>query len=246
MSEERPAILDIDWRYRAVTTLAEDWVSPYTRVLHEKGTPISVSTFVKHGERRIHIGDPSAPALFLSQSHKAYEQALQIHPFLGDWSPAGARDSSVTVYDYLEHIMASVIFTYTAIEAFANEEIPEDFTYETQTSSGLFVVYQKESIERKVSLDGKLATVLPQVKGKPSPKGLRVWEGYVHLRRLRHRIVHLKSTDRARSKGRNLFPDSIWSELLHPQQPNYPLIAKNMILHFCEEENVHWLKYCPF
>jgi hypothetical protein len=247
MSDDTPSILDIDWRYCAATTLAEDWVSPYSGVLHRKGTPVTASTFVKHGKRRLRIGDPSAPALFLSQSQKAYEQALQIHPFvLEDWPPVSGVDPSVVAYDCLELIMASVIFAYTALEAFANEEIPEDFAYEQQTESGLYVVRDKEWVERNLTLDDKLATILPKVTGKPSPKGLKLWKDYVHLRKLRHRIVHLKSSDRARSKGNNLYPDSIWSKLLDPQQLNYPLVAKEMVVHFRGKDSVHWLRYCPF
>jgi len=122
VTEERPLVLGVDWRYRVVKTLTKDWVSPDTGILHRKGSPVSLSTFIKHGARRIRIGDPSAPALFLSQAHKAYQQALEIHPFSGDGSDTKGKDPSVVVYDYLELIMASVVFAYTALEAFANEE----------------------------------------------------------------------------------------------------------------------------
>lgn len=247
MSNERPPILRIDWRYRVATTLAEDFKSPYTEILHKKGTPFSVTTFVKHGDKSIIIGDPSAPALFLSQSNKAYQQAIGIHPFASQTPSLGGHDPSSMVYDYLELIMASIVFAYTAIEAFANEEIPEDFTYEMERSSSrILVAYEKESIERRVSLDEKLAIALPKAKGKPSPKGLKIWEDYVTLRRLRDRIVHLKSCDRDHSKNDELYPDSIWTELLKPKQDNHPLAAKNMMLHFRDEANTHWLKYCPF
>ena len=227
MNDKTSNIPKFDWRYRVATTLDKDFKSPYTGILHKKGTPISVTIFVEHGNQRISIGDPSAPALFLSQSNKAYEEAINIHPFLGNEPSAERRTSSPVVYDYLELIMSSIIFAYTAIEAFANEEIPDDFSYKAErASSGLLVAYQKDSIERRVSLDEKLATILPQALGKPSPKGLRIWADYVNLRKLRDRIIHLKSRDRTPSKNDNLHPDSIWSQLLHPKQANYPLIAK--------------------
>lgn len=236
-----------DWRYRVVTTLTKDFKSPHKGILHKKGAPVSVITSVKHGELRVSIGDPSAPALFLSQAHKAYEQAIKIHPFRdSNLSPEGG-DPSPIVYDYLELLMASIIFAYTAIEAFVNEEIPEDFVYETERSStGILVAYQKDSIERRVNLDEKLGTILPKAINRPSPKGLKIWEDYLILKRLRDRIVHLKSRDRAYSKGRNLYPDSIWSQLLNPKQANYPLISKKIMLHFREKEDTHWLRYCPF
>lgn len=246
MSKEKLPIESIDWRYRAATTLTKDWKSPDTGILYEKGSSITVVTYIKHGEKRIRIGDPSAPALFLSLSYKFHEQALKKHPFLVDCPISNKKDPIIVTYDYLELIMASIIFAYTAIEAFANEELPEDFKYEEKRKSGLFIVRTKEWIERNVSLDEKLATLIPKVTNKPLPKGSKIWGNYVHLRRLRHRIIHLKTRDSERSRGENLYSDSIWSKILEPQQLNYPLIAKNMILHFRDKDDAHWLKYCPF
>ncbi len=244
MTTEKPPL---DWRYRVVTTLAKDFKSPWTGILHKQGAPVSLSTSVRHGKRQIGIGDPSAPALFLSQSYKAYEQSQKNHPFIIEDPNALGNELSAFVYDYLEEIMASIIFAHTAIEAFANEEIPEDYVYESEKpSSGILVAFQKDSVERRISLDEKLGSILPKTKNLPTPKGLKIWSDYVELKRLRDRIVHLKSRDRAHSKANDLFPDSIWSQLLHPGQLNYPLVAKKMMLHFVKKEKYHWLKYCPF
>ena len=245
MTQERLPIEDVDWRYRVATTLAKDFRSP-TGVVHKKGTPVSLTTFIKHGKQELRIGDPSATALFLSQSHKAYTRALEAHPFLSTVSTAQVSDPSGAVYDYLELAIASVVFAYTAIEAFVNEAIPDDFLYEASTENGLVVAHSKDWVERHLSLDEKLATVLPNAMSRPSPKGRSIWEKYVALRRLRDRIIHMKSRDRAHSKAGNLYPDSIWNRLLDPKQLNYPLVAKNIMLHFYSKANTHWLKYCPF
>jgi len=154
------------------------------------------------------------------------------------------------VYDYLESICAAIIFAFTALEAFANEEIPEDFIYEVeeQTEAGVYLVrkFDKSQIERNFSLSEKLVNILPIVMNMPSPKGNKEWEGFVHLRRFRDRIIHLKSEDRYCSKHGNMYPESIWSDLLDPKQRNYPAIAKEIILCFKSEKSAHWLKYCPF
>lgn len=250
MTMKQVSILDVDWRHQAATTVAEDPHDPCSVFVCERGLPVTATTFVKYGEKSVDFGDPSAPALFLSQSHKAFQRASQIHPFLLDLTPSDQLARSTIIFDYLEEILASIVFAYTAIEAFANEMIPEDFVYEheEETDSGLYVVRQhsRDWIEQHIGLSEKLIRVLPEVTGKPSPKGSVVWEGFVHLRRLRNRIVHLKKKDRVRSKGDDLYPDSIWKDLLDPQQRNYPEIAKDMILHFKEKESTHWLRYCPF
>jgi hypothetical protein len=235
----------LDWRYRTVTTLAKDWKSPYTGFLHKVGTPVSVTTFVKHASREIQIGDPSAPALFLSISWQSYQDALKRNPFRPSAKPQKGKDPSRGAYDYLEAIMSSILFAYTAIEAFANEEIPADYSHPSQRRSGLLVVLWKPSIERQVDLSEKLATILPDVMKVASPKGTKTWQDYIELKRMRDRLVHMKSSDRAVSKHGNLHPDSIWRALLAPSQPNYPLAARNMVAVFAEPEKTHWLKYCP-
>lgn len=109
MNDDRQAISNVDWRYRVVTTIAEDEKLPSGRVVR-KGDPVSVTTFIKHDSKVLAIGDPSAPALFLSQSHPAYEQALQRHPFVGTPPSGGERVVSASVYDYLKYIMTAMVF----------------------------------------------------------------------------------------------------------------------------------------
>jgi len=235
----------LDWRYRTVTTLAKDWKSPYTGILHKAGAPVSLTTFVKHAGRELPIGDPSAPALFLDAAWDSYQRSVRLHPFRTGAKTAKGVDPSRLVYDYLEAIMSAILFAFTAIEAFANEEIPDNYQYPSKRRSGIFVVFKKPSIERHVDLDEKLGTILPAVKNLPSPKGTKAWHEYVELKRIRNRLVHMKSSDRTTSKHGNLYPDSIWSRLLDPKQPNYPLIAKTVIAIFADVQETHWLTYCP-
>lgn len=248
MTRHQKPIEKIDWRHSFATSITEDPLGSKGKVCN-KGSPVTLATFAKYNEREIGFGDPSATALFLSQSYKSFEVAKEINPFQEGQLPTG-KNISTKVYDYLEAICGSIIFAYTALEAFANEKIPDGFVYEVEetTDSGIIVVRQfdKEQIERKFSLSDKLASILPSVKKISSPKGTTDWEGFVHLRRLRDRIVHMKSKDREHSKHTNMYPESIWNDLLNPDQRHYPFIAKSMILHFDAEDSVHWLKYCPF
>lgn len=249
MTEKKEAIEDIDWRVRVATVITKDTLGKDGEVIYSKGTPVTLTTFSRFNDREISFGDPSATALFLNQSHKSFEEALAIQPFLKEWPPSDAKPTA-RVYDYLEAIYASVVFAYTALEAFVNEEIPENFIYEVeeQTDSGLFSVNQfdKEQIERKFSLSEKLASILPKALGSASPKGTSEWEEFVYLRRFRDRIIHMKAKDREPSKFPDKYPKSIWNDLLDPNQRKYPLIAKSMILFFKPKEGTHWLKYCPF
>ncbi len=181
---------NVDWRYRVVTSLAKDVVLPSGKTAI-KGTAVSVSTFFKHDKTMLSIGDPSAPALYLSLAHKAYTKSLKLHPFKNPISSSNEYELSTKVYDYLEQISATVIFAFSALEAFANEALPDKFTHEAKKRSGIFVAFQKDSIERHISLDEKLGDVLPKALGRPSPKGSQIWSDYIVLRRLRDRLIHL-------------------------------------------------------
>ena len=235
----------LDWRYRTATTLSEPWVSPFTDNAYPPGTPVSKSTFIRRGENRLKIGDPSAPALYLNLARRSHEHALDNHPLSDEAELPKGVDPSRIAYDYLENIMSSITFSFAAIEAWANEEIPGDYKYEYERASGILVSESKETIERKINLSEKIGTILPEVMGIESPRGTTVWEQFVELRRIRNSIVHLKTRDRATSNEQELYPDSIWSKLLYPEQPNYPLHAKQLITHFVSPERYHWLKYCP-
>ncbi len=245
MKNRKPETPPLDWRHRTVDTLAKDFTSPFTGILHKAGAPVSVITLVKHGDQELQIGDPSAPALFINASWISYQASIKIHPFLHGSTLRQGIDQPTIAYDYLEAIMSAIIFAFTAIEAFANEEIPEDYQYPTHRKSGISIIFQKSSIERHIDLVEKLAIILPAVKQVPSPKGTKIWQDFRELNQIRDQIVHLKTLDRLTSKVGNLYPNSIWSRLLAPNQPNYPLIAKNMITTFADQEKYSWLKYCP-
>ena len=72
--------------------------------------------------------------------------------------------------------MAAIVFSITALESFANEEIPEDHQYTFKKASGVFVVEGKEWIERNKSLSEKLSSILPKIFGVSSLKGTKPWQ----------------------------------------------------------------------
>jgi len=241
------SINEIDWRTRDVILLSEE-IRHLDYGLIPKNTPITEPNATNHNSQRLNFNNPSGPALFLSLSQKAYEQAIKIHPYKNSSVHFSTKDSSTPVFDYLEQIMSSIVFACSALESFANEAIPEDYLYESKKQKGKIIkVYSKASIEKeKISLNEKLGVILPDALGLETAKGKEVWENYKKLEGLRNRIIHLKSIDISHSTKDNRFPESIWKELLDPNQFNYPLIAKKMIMYFLNNVNLpHWIKYCP-
>lgn len=200
-----------------------------------------IVTTERVGPVNVSFSLPSAPALFLDLAHKAFAAYRDVEvptlfdtdPQLGIWP-----DDHKPLLDFCEQFMAHVVFAFTALESFANEVIANEvrtkgYTYTTTRSmrkgkAGERVMYRGEKIERNVSLNEKLAQVLPDALGVSSPKGLHLWRSYKNLKDWRDRIIHLKMADR-QSGGLEI--PSIWGDMLrNPREP------------FCD--NVHELMGC--
>ena len=150
---------------------------------------------------------------------------------------------SGVVFDYLEHMMSAIVLAFTAIEAFVNETIPEDYVYvRNRRSKVILEATDKEDIERFVPLDEKLATVLPEVFKCASPKGSRCWQQYQQLKEVRDRIVHMKTNDR-KSSGPEV--ETVWKAILLSPAPHR--LAKPVMDHFVRvmPNKPGWHKHSP-
>jgi hypothetical protein len=172
----------------------------------------SVASTERLGRKVVNFGLPSGPALFLHLAHAAFEQVRDIEPrSLFDEHPQGVwPDSQGPLFDFLESTVAHVVFAFTAIEAFANEAVPKGFVY-SRVVKGVTEHLRKSDVERRVNLDEKLGRVLPAALSVASPKGERVWQHYVSLKKIRHRLIHLKAVDRAASGPED---ETVWGTLL--------------------------------
>ncbi len=102
-----------DWRLHAASSLAKPFLSPWTGVIHHVGTAVTQSSAMLVDDVKFNFGVPSAPALFLDFSKKAFKEAVTIRShasFLN--SPSGRMPFIETemLFDFLEQIMASVVF----------------------------------------------------------------------------------------------------------------------------------------
>ena len=112
--------------------------------------------------------------------------------------------------------MQSIVFAFTALEAFVNEIIPSDYKYEKKGKKAT-EIYTKEEIERWVSIDEKLDKIIPAILKVGTPKGRdQSWQGFKDLKNIRDRLIHMKSDDRKDSG-----PDAktIWTALMKTEPP---------------------------
>ena len=106
-------------------------------------------------------------------------------------------EKSILVADYIENVQISIVFAYTALEAFVNLSIPEEYEYKVKnTSKGTHEIYDKKAIERWISLKDKIANILTVVYETKKIESTKCWNKLVLLERHRNAIIHQKSIER--------------------------------------------------
>lgn len=226
---------DNDWRMSDVAYVGEDWMSPWTGKEVLKGSQITFHSVAQLNKNKVvSIALPNATALCLSSSRRAWGEAKKIRKDSNIDSPIKKEvtfKSRSDSFDYLERVMESVVMGFTALEAFVNENIPDDFEYQVHKKSEIILeVMYKKDIERWLSLDEKLSKVMPLALNVDSPKGNKCWQGYRELKTTRDRIIHMKKEDR-RSSGPDI--PTLWHKLLKLSPPY--IQAKDVIDYFVKE-----------
>lgn len=100
------------------------------------------------------------------------------------------------LYDYFEHLQVSLIFAYTAVEAFGNIAIPENFTLEKINNKKVKEIWTKESIERWLPTTEKIKDIIPEILNVSSPKTEPFWEDFKKLEDIRNEIIHQKTVSK--------------------------------------------------
>ena len=142
---------------------------------------------------------------------------------------------------FIQYRISSIIFLHLSVEAFINNIIPEDFIYtKTEVSkSNKFQTqkteYNKEHIERWISIKEKIEEVLPQIPKinfDPTKNG-KIIGRILEIAKIRDEIVHLKSKDKESSMYYSKIFDFIASrdlmEYLHSVKKFINILENNFL-----------------
>lgn len=131
--------------------------------------------FNKKKDIKIDYFTPNNIALLLSVSSKSFSEAQKIYnEHLNPYNKKDEKEiyvdnkkclmeRSIIVCNYLEKIQISIVFGYTAIETFANISIPDKYEYKYKDNKGIIHSYDKEAIERWLSLREKISKILTDI-----------------------------------------------------------------------------------
>jgi len=236
-------INEYDWRLQAITTIVEDTISPTGKPI-KKGTPVILLHPLKINNRRIEIYTPSPIAMFLNLSNNYYQNSLNLFNFKEFKDPRNYNEEQL--FNSLECYMASIIFAYTAVETFSNYSIPNNYEFKKlREDKKCLETYDKEEIEKNIKLDLKIDCILSGIYKVSTFKGTFLWENYLSLKKIRDRIIHLKSKD---TKYDLKDPcNHLWNDLINNGELiNYTKKAKEIIEYFYSDKKPRWLIKCPF
>ena len=195
-------------------------------------------------ESSVDFGLPSGPALFLNLAKKGYIKIKDAEPaaMFYKWENAKVPTNHSSLFDYFELFLSHVVFSFTAIEAFANEAIPDSYVHEKLEKDGTKTM-NKQEIERATNLDEKLHLVLPKALGISSPKRTKLWQNYRKLKKMRDRIIHLKKVDRSPSGTEN---ESVWGMMLRSHGEPFCDQAHLLIGHYKPAGERRWFQEYPY
>jgi hypothetical protein len=211
-----------------------DAADPRFHAVSPMGTGLGMlATTERLGKRVVSFALPSAPAMFLNIAKGAHKQRLAFdfdEIFVRHPSPQGTwPEDHAPLFDYFEQFSSEVFFSFAALEAFANEVIPREFTYAyKRRKKDEAVMLSKPEIERQVALEEKLTLVIPLACSCPRPNQRRM-AAYKQLKEIRDRLVHLKSADRRASGPEN---QTLWGIMLSNRETDFSRSAVNVIAHY--------------
>lgn len=251
MEKEHPNIINEDWRLQVISTLAKPFTSPETGHTHPIGTPVSVVSLVKYKDEALSFKLPNTTALFLDFAYQLWAESESVIDDSKFTKRTKIKNQELFVSDdeeffnLIEMRMGAIVFAYTAIESFTNEQIPNEYIFKLERDDRKCIEsYNKEQIEKNINLETKLCLVLPDILGIKSPKGGKLWNKYKTLKDLRDRIIHMKSVDKKSSGPEE---KTIWRELLSLSNSNFAIVAKEIIAYYILEKNIpRWLNKFPF
>lgn len=240
-----------DWRIAAVTILAEDLPATFPGGhSHKAGAPVYQTDHVQNSKGEF-IGfiAPSATAMAFHIAIEASKKALGLYDMLtydDVLTPHGpgksiSKERSGELFDFFEQCMISATFSFQALETFCNHTIVRELKQPMEFKRyEKCIILNPQEIERQLSIDEKLATVLPKIKNVETPKGKKVWEQFKVLKDARDSTIHLKSIDQYSANTTE--KETLFFQFLNHKAVEYPLSAEVMIQYFVGNNKPRWLE----
>ncbi|EKN4018728.1 hypothetical protein ACSIMU_001403 [Yersinia enterocolitica] len=189
----------------------------------------------KIGNKKISLSRPNEISLSMNIANNSLKKSQLLRKSIiqkigSDKSKSFFENDVSEIYDYLEEVQKTIVFSYKAIEAMCNSAIPDDYIYKKDSNKkGVLEFYDKLGIERWVSTTEKVSKILPDVYRCVSPTQKPFWGHFKKLEELRNDIIHSKSSSTSQ----------VLSELLSSDIDKYVRSCEELLKFFFEQDRVN-------
>ena len=136
-------------------------------VVSENDYVVQAFQFRENGKTRF-IPEPDQVLIYFNSAYNCWKQISVLKTSLLDKTePAGQMNEGTEneIYNLFGQTSGFIIFLFSAIEAFLNRMIPNEFEYKEERKNRT-EVYDKFQIQRHLSFDVKYSKILPEITGK--------------------------------------------------------------------------------
>lgn len=158
-----------------------------------------VSQVTMDDERQLDWHPPQPVAFSLVEAHKLVRRAVPKRRNIIDnlkrrTNDAYGPQNSHRTLDVIADLWSAVLHSFAAVEAIANDSIdrlPNDAVITIGRKDDTREI-EKSDMVRALNISEKLSQAVPLLDIGEQTKGTRPWERFVHLKRLRDDLVHVK------------------------------------------------------
>jgi hypothetical protein len=166
---------------------------------------------------------PRPSMMFLGVAEKHASKAARLRPRLateiepikvkyGQPGYTQSFSNEKLVFDFLQEAMAAVVLAYTALDNFASEFMPADFSMPDVNDTPAL----RTQIEKSWGFRKRLTWMLPYITRKPNieTNKLDIWEKLTTLKELRDNIEHIHFDQIYTISGQDVTKDYFRGSLL--------------------------------
>lgn len=173
----------------------EDFKSNYIGYIRTDKDYIIKGFHLTRKKKNYLVPEPDIVLIYFNFAYISYVQVNLLLPKVDELLKDIHMNEEITntMYNFFGHASAFTIMLFTAIEAFINRNIPDDYIYENKRER-LTELYNKKQIERHLDFDTKMK-IMAKLPGNrnfniqhPSK-----YNQILKLKKLRDMIVHTKT-----------------------------------------------------
>ncbi len=175
---------------------------------------------------------PNIVSIYIHKALVKFSQSLKAFELIkkGDKNSSPLKivtKNTHCILNYYEEKISSIIFSYTAFEAFLNLSIPEDYEYIKKSNKNT-EIFNHSQIERYISTREKFKKIIPEIYKINNISNQSFYSKIIEIENLRDKLIHFKKENQ----------NELYLDLLNLKNCNHV----NYVISFIDFMHEHSLK----